>query len=126
MNPNKQEIVSPVAPLPAGTYAQAVRAGDYVFTSGQTARTRNGGVAEGSSPEDQCRQALTNLAAVAEAAGGSLDDAVKVTVYLGDFSWKAAFDAVYGEFVTGAARSTVRALPPSGQVEVDAILYIPQ
>lgn len=114
------------APSPAGPYNQAVRAGDFVFIAGQTARIPGGGLIEGA-PEDHCRQALKNLATVAAAAGGSLDNAVKVHVYLADLAWKPTFDAVYQEVVGGgAARSTVCAAPPTGHVEVDAILYLPQ
>lgn len=114
------------APIPAGPYNQAVRAGEFVFLAGQTARTSGGGLIEGT-PEDHCRQALTNLATVAAAAGGSLDNAVKVHVYLADLAWKPVFDAVYQQVVGGGpARSTVCAAPPTGHVEVDAILYLPQ
>lgn len=114
------------APTPAGPYNQAVCAGNFIFLAGQTARVPGGGLIDGA-PEDHCRQALTNLATVAAAAGGSLDNAVKVHVYLADLAWKPVFDAVYQDVVGGGpARSTVCAVPPTGYVEVDAILYLPQ
>lgn len=119
-------IATTAAPPPAGPYSQAVRAGDFVFLAGQTARTPEGAIADCSAREAQCRQALSNLAAVAVAAGGSLADAVKINVYLVDLSWKTAFDSVYAEMVGSTpARSTVCAAPPNGHVEVDATLYLP-
>lgn len=114
------------APTPSGPYSQAVRAGDFVFLAGQTARTSEGPLSSDASVERHCLQALSNLAAVAEAAGGSLGDAVKITVYLADLAWKPEFDTVYAQVVPGApARTTVRAEPPTGMVEVDAVLYLP-
>lgn len=121
-----ESVSTNAAPTPSGPYSQAVRAGDFVFLAGQTARTSDGPLSAETPREDHCRLVLSNLAAVAEAAGGSLGDAVKVTVYLGDLSWKPDFDAVYAQVVSGApARTTVRAEPPTGMVEVDAILYLP-
>lgn len=115
------------APTPAGPYSQIVRAGDLVFLAGQTARTPEGRIADVTDRAAQCRQALTNLGTLAATAGGSLADAVKVTVYLADLAWKQDFDAVYTELVgTTPARTTVRATPPTGGVEVDAILYLPE
>ncbi|WUH98207.1 RidA family protein [Spirillospora sp. NBC_00431] len=120
-------ISTPDAPAPAGPYSQIVRAGDFVFLAGQTARTPEGRVADGADRAAQCRQALTNLGALATAAGGSLADTVKVTVYLADLTWKQDFDAVYAELVGPTpARTTVCAAPPTGHVEVDAILYLPE
>lgn len=119
-------INTDAAPSPAGPYSQAVRAGDFVFLSGQTARTPGGMMADCTAREHHCRQALANLAAVATAAGGTLADAVKLTVYLSDLSWKEAFDAAYLDMVGNvAARATVCATPPNGHVEVEAILFLP-
>lgn len=121
-----QAVSSPDAPVPSGPYSQAARAGDFVFLAGQTAREP--GVAfDGSvTRKQQCRQVLRNLAALANAAGGSLADVVKVTVYLADLTWKQAFDEAYRECSQlAAARTTVCAAPPTGSVEVDAVLYLP-
>lgn len=120
-----EPISVPGNPAPAGPYSPAVRAGDFVFLAGQTARRPEGGIAEGA--EEQSRQAMANLDRVARAAGGTLADAVKVTVYLADLAWKATFDAVYAETPgLRAARTTVQGAPPNGSVEVDAILYLPR
>lgn len=120
-----ETVASENAPPPAGPYSQGVRAGDFVFLAGQTARTAAGPLPETAPRAEHCRQALENLAAVAAASGGTLNQAVKVNVYLADLSWKPDFDAVYAELVgSKPARSTVCAAPPTGMVEVDAVLYL--
>lgn len=123
--PSVVRIAAADAPPPAGPYVPAVRVGDFVFISGQTARRPGGGIPDCSDREGQCRQALMNLKTVARAAGGDLGDLVKVTVFLSDLSWKTVFDEVYAELVgSGAARSTVCAVPPNGHVEVEGILFL--
>jgi reactive intermediate/imine deaminase len=116
------------APAPIGPYSQAVRAGDTLYVSGmialdpKTAQLIEGGVAA------QAERVFANLAAIAAAAGGSLANAVKVTIYLTDL---ASFGAV-NEQMTRAfrepfpARATVgvRELPRGAAVEVDAVLYL--
>lgn len=122
------EVRTAQAPAPAGSYSQAVRAGSLVFLSGQTPRTPDG-IRHADAPfEDQVRIVMENLAAVADAAGASLADAVKVTVYLRDPGrTAAAFDRVYREHLRTAeplpARALVQSDLPNGEVEVEAILY---
>jgi 2-iminobutanoate/2-iminopropanoate deaminase len=77
----KQQISTDRAPQVGGSYSQGIRAGDFIFLSGQTPRNRDRMIINGSF-EDQVRRTLENLAAVAAAAGASLADAVKVNVYL--------------------------------------------
>lgn len=122
-----EAIAAAGAPAPAGSYSAAVRAGDFVFLAGQTPR-RPDGVRLLSEPFDvQVRQAMDNLQAVARAAGGTLADAVKVSVFLRPGCDTAAFDAIYREYVTDPL--PVRTLTVSdlaiGEVEVDAILHLP-
>jgi 2-iminobutanoate/2-iminopropanoate deaminase len=116
------------APPPAGTYSQAVSVGGLLFLAGQTPRLANGDRINDAPFEVQARQALDNLARVAEAAGASLTDAVKVTVYLKDpASQAAAFDGVYRRYIDTSvppARTTVQSDLPGYQVEVDAIICI--
>lgn len=113
------------APAAIGPYVQALRSQDWIFSSGQlgldpvTGKLVEGGVAE------QARQALANLAAVLEAAGGGLDCVLKTTVFLVDMADFPAMNAVYAE-AFGAhppARSTVAvaALPLGARFEIEAV-----
>lgn len=116
------------APAPIGPYNQAIRAGDYLFCSGQIALDPVTGELVGSDAATQARQAMRNLGAVLEAAGARFDDVVKTTIFLLDMNDFAAVNAVYAEsFGTlPPARSTVAvaALPKGGRVEVEAVAFI--
>jgi 2-iminobutanoate/2-iminopropanoate deaminase len=83
------------APIPTGPFNQAIRWGDLVFTSGQAGRNRETG--KMGDVADQARRCLANLSAVLEAAGTSLEHALKVTVYLRNVEDRDAFNAVYVE-----------------------------
>jgi 2-iminobutanoate/2-iminopropanoate deaminase len=117
------------APPAVGPYSHAVSANGFLYASGQLGLASDGsGLVEGG-VEAQARQALTNLAAVAEAGGSSLNDAVKVNVYLADMADFQAVNAVYSEFFTSdepPARAAVGVaqLPLGGLVEVDAIFAL--
>lgn len=121
----KRPVQTDQAAPPGGAYSQAIVAGDLVFLAGQTPFTPAGKKVEGSF-EDEARRALENLAAVAAAAGGSLDDAVRVGVYLRDMRNFAAMDALYREFFSEPlpARSTIQSDLPGFGIEVDAILSL--
>jgi len=124
----RRAIITASAPKPNGTYSQAIVAsGELVFISGQTARLLDGTRLQNVPFAEQARKVLENLNAVAGAAGLSLKDAVKVTVYLRDPTDNVEFDRVYAEFV--AAPPPARTLVQSGfvgfDVEVDAILAAP-
>ena len=116
------------APQAIGTYSQAVRAGDTVYLSGQiplvpaTMQMVEGDIAA------QVRQVFSNLAAVAAAAGGSLNDCVKVHVFLTDLVSFPVVNEVMAEFFTepypARAAIGVAALPRGAQVEVDAIMVL--
>jgi reactive intermediate/imine deaminase len=124
----KTPIHTARAPAAIGTYSQAVRAGDTVYLSGQipldptTMKVVEGG------PREQIVQVFENLAAVAEAAGGSLANAVKLTVYLTDLAHFALVNEIMAEYVTepypARAAIGVAQLPRGVAVEVDAILVL--
>ena len=112
------------APAAVGPYVHAVMTGDIVFTSGQLGLIPETGVlVEG--VEAQAEQAIKNLAAVLEAAGMTLANVVKTTVFLADINDFAAINAVYAKYFTGDApsRSCVQAaaLPKGGLFEIEAI-----
>ena len=115
------------APGAIGPYSQAMITGNLVFTSGQIAINPATGNVETETIEDQAKQVCENLKAVLEAAGSSLEKAVKTTCFLADMADFAAFNAVYGEYFTGKpARSCVAAkeLPKGVKCEVEVIAEV--
>ena len=115
------------APGAIGPYRQAMITGNLVFTSGQIAINPATGNVEAVTIEDQAKQVCENLKAVLEAAGSSLEKAVKTTCFLADMADFAAFNAVYGEYFTGKpARSCVAAkeLPKGVKCEVEVIAEV--
>jgi len=119
-----EKVETHLAPRAIGPYSQAVRAGGFVFVSGQIPLTPEGELLEGAF-EDQARQALSNLKAILEAAGSGLDRVVQVTAYLTDLNAFQAFNRVYAEFFTEPypARVVVGVaeLPKGAKVEVAAV-----
>jgi 2-iminobutanoate/2-iminopropanoate deaminase len=123
----KEIIKTDAAPAAIGPYSQAVRAGGFVFASGQipldpaTMQFGAGGVAE------QTEQVLKNLQAVLAAAGVGLEQVVKTTVFLADMNDFAAMNEVYGRFFTEnpPARATVQAarLPRDARVEIEVVAW---
>ncbi len=119
-------IHSDRAPAAIGPYSQAARAGNLVFFSGQIPLDpATGALVEGDITV-QARRAFDNLKAVCEAAGGTLDDILRVCLYLTDLSQFAAVNAVMGEYFNQPypARSTIEvsALPKGAVFEVDALM----
>ncbi len=116
------------APAAIGPYSQAVRAGDTVFLSGQVALDPISGLLIEGDVQAQARRAFENLRAVCEAAGGSMDDIVRVGLYLTDLDQFAAVNAVMAEYFQAPypARSTIEvsALPRGAQFEVDAVMVL--
>ena len=92
-----QPVVLQDVPPPVGAYSSGVRAGDFVFISGQVPRNPRTGALIGDDVESQTRQVLKNVQAVLEAAGASLSDLVAVTVYLQDIGDWGRFNDVYKE-----------------------------
>ncbi len=112
----------------SGAYSQAIRAGDFVFVSGQGPLDPGTLEVLGETIEEQTEQTLRNLAAIAEAAGGSLDDAVKVSVFLSSIDLFPAFNATYERIFSSTprpARTTTGAELRNILVEIDAVLYLP-
>ena len=121
-----KEARSDAAPAPVGPYSQAVEHDGWIFASGQIPLDPASGELVGGEIEHQARQVLSNLRAVLEAAGASLDDVVRTTIYLIDLSHFPRVNAVYAEHFTAEprpARATVQvaALPLGAAVEIDAI-----
>ena len=121
-------IHSDRAPAAIGPYSQATRAGNLVFFSGQIPLDPATGDLVGGDIAAQARRAFDNLKAVCEAAGGTMDDIVRVGLYLTDLAEFAAVNAVMGEYFAqaDAGRSTVevRALPKGAAFEVDAVMVL--
>jgi 2-iminobutanoate/2-iminopropanoate deaminase len=113
------------APAAIGPYSQAIALGDLIFCSGQVALDPASGELTGDDVRAQTRRALENLSGVLRAAGSSLADVVKTTVFLVDMGDYAAMNEVYGEFFSSEppARSAiaVAALPRGARVEIEAI-----
>lgn len=124
----RQAISTPQAPAAIGPYSQAVRAGSTVYLSGQIALDPASGQMTGGGFEAEAQRVFENLKAVATAAGGSLDDAVRVTIYLTDLANFPLVNQIMAEHFQPPypARATVgvAALPRGAQVEVDAILML--
>lgn len=125
----RRVIKSSDAPGPGGFYSQAIASGDLLFCSGQIALDpKTGQMVEGGI-EAETERVLANLTAVLAAAGASLADVVKTTVYLADFSEFQAMNAVYVRaFPTDPpARATVgvSALPRGAKIELEAIARLP-
>lgn len=118
-------IHTPSAPAAVGPYSQAVRAGNFIFTAGQIGLDPATGLIVEGGVEAQAQQVMANLAAVLAAAGSSLDQAVKTTIFLTDMAHFAAVNAVYGAAFSASppARSTVAvlALPKGALVEIEVI-----
>ena len=122
---SSQVIHTDQAPKAIGPYSQAQRVGDFIFTAGQVGLDpQSGQIVEGGI-QGQTRQVLNNLSAVLEAAGSSLANVVKTTVFVQDLGEFAQMNTVYAEFFpeTRPARSTVQVagLPRGALVEIECI-----
>ena len=121
----KQQIQTKNAPAAIGPYSQAIKAGGFVFVSGQLPIDPETGevVAGGITEQTEC--VLKNLAAVLEAAGSGLDKVVKTTVFLADMNEFSGMNEVYATFFTNPApaRITIAAagLPRDARVEIEAV-----
>ena len=128
--PHHREAVTALnAPAAIGPYSHAVRTGGLLFCSGQIPLHPDSGDLVGDTPAEQARRCLENLEAVAAAAGASLADAVRMTVYMTDLGAFAEVNDVYGSFFAGEPPARVAigvaALPRGAQVEIDAVVALP-
>ncbi|MEV4629468.1 RidA family protein [Micromonospora sp. NPDC049523] len=122
----KKVIVADRAAPPGGPYSHAVVAGDFAYLAGACPVHPDGTWVTGDFVE-QARAAFTNLARVAEAAGGTLSDAVRVGVYLRDFADFPAMNEIYVEFFGTEnlpARTTLPVALQGFDIEIDAVLYL--
>jgi len=125
----KEQISSEKAPKALGPYSAGIRIGSLVYTAGQlgiipaTGDLALGGI------EAETRQALENISAILAAAGTSMSQVVKTTVFLRDMNDFARMNNIYAEFFSAPfpARSTIQvaALPKGGAVEIEAIAILP-
>jgi 2-iminobutanoate/2-iminopropanoate deaminase len=125
----RQRIATNRAPRAAGAYSQAIRAGDFVFIAGQGPIDPHTGEVRGHTIEEQTERTLRNLEAIAQAAGGSLGDVVKVSAFLASIDDFPAYNATYERIFDvepRPARTTTGAQLLNILVEIDAVLYLPQ
>jgi 2-iminobutanoate/2-iminopropanoate deaminase len=118
-------IHTPDAPAPSGGYSQGILAGGFLFLSGQGPFDAAGELVDGSI-EAQVRQVFANLQAVAEAAGASLSQTVRVGVYLSDLEHFEVMDRVYREIFAEPrpARTTIQSAIAGFDVEADAVVLV--
>ncbi|HLS54035.1 MAG TPA: RidA family protein [Tissierellaceae bacterium] len=113
------------APKAVGPYSQGVKAGNIIFTSGQLPIDPETGEMSQADIQEQTRLCLENVKAVLEAAGASLEDVVKVTVFVTDMGQFGQINEIYGEYFSKhkPARSLVEVskLPLGGQIEIEAV-----
>ncbi len=119
-----QIISTPDAAQAIGPYSQAIKAGGFIFTSGQIALKPDGEFVAGG-VEAQARQVLQNLAAILKEAGATLQDAVKTTIFLADMGDFAAVNEIYaaafGEHKPARSTVQVAKLPKGALVEIEVI-----
>ncbi|MBK5935942.1 RidA family protein [Halorhodospira halophila] len=127
---SRETIHTEAAPAAIGPYSQAVRAGDFVYISGQIPLDPQTGELVGADMHSQVARVFENLGAVAEAAGGTLADAVRIAIYLTDLSHFALVNEVMTQYLSepypSRAALGVAALPNGAAVEMDAVLYLPR
>ncbi len=125
----KQIITAGNAPKPIGPYSVAIKAGPFLFCSGQLGLDPESGNIVAGGVEAETRQACINVKSVLEAGGTNLLNVVKTTVFLRDMNDFAKMNAVYGEFFgeQSPARSAVQAaaLPKFAAVEIEVIALVP-
>ena len=125
---DRQVVSTSNAPAAVGPYSQAIQISPLVYTAGQLGMDPETKTLVGGGIQAQTRQALKNLKAVLEAAGSSLEQVVKTTVFLQDINDFRAMNEVYAEFfkTDPPARSAVEAaaLPLGGMVEIEAVAVV--
>jgi 2-iminobutanoate/2-iminopropanoate deaminase len=129
MSDQRQPITALGAPAAVGPYSHAVRAAGLLFCSGQIPLDPDTNEIVGDTPAEQATRCLRNLEAVCAAAGTTLGDAVRVTVYMTDLGAFAAVNEAYAKFFPADPPARVAigvsALPKGAQVEIDAVVALP-
>jgi len=124
----KSAIRSDQAPKAIGPYSAGIKIGNFVYTAGQLGLDPNSGELTPGGVEAQTRRALENISNILHAAGGTMENIVKTTVFLQDMNDFARMNSVYASFFdsTPPARSTVQVagLPKGGLVEIEAIAIL--
>ena len=124
----RETVSTDKAPKAIGPYAQAIKAGKFIYTAGQIPIDPQSGNLIAGGIAEQTRQVLENLKAVLEAAGSSLEKVVKATVFLKNMADFTVLNEVYGEYLGAAkpARSTVAVaeLPRGALVEIDFVALV--
>ena len=122
----KDILKSTKAPAPVGPYSQAIRFGEFIYTSGQVGLNSEGKFVSGD-VQDQTKQTLENLKNILEDNGSSLDNVIKTTVYLRDMNDFKPMNEIYAEYFGSSlpARSTVAVagLPLDAKVEIEVIAF---
>jgi 2-iminobutanoate/2-iminopropanoate deaminase len=124
----KQVICTKSAPTPVGPYSQAIKVGQFIFTSGQAALDpKTGKVATGDF-KTQVRRSLENIKAILEAAGATMEDVIKATVLINDMKNWSLLNEVWVEYFKGSlpARTCIQAGGLDSAVEIDVIAFIPK
>jgi len=122
----KQRISTTTGAQPVGAYSQGLRAGDFVFVSGQGPLDPKTGKVVGASIEEQTTRVLENIKAILEAGNASMADVVKVSAHLSDMSLFDRYNRVYASYFPDPkpTRTTVGSQLPGILVEIDAIAYV--
>jgi 2-iminobutanoate/2-iminopropanoate deaminase len=122
----KQQISTTTGAQPVGAYSQGLRAGDFVFVSGQGPLDPKTGKVVGDTIEEQTARVLENIKAILEAGGASMADVVKVSAHLRDMSLFERYNRVYASYFPDPkpTRTTVGSQLPGILVEIDAIAYL--
>ena len=129
MSHHREPVTALNAPAAVGPYSHAVRTGGLLFCSGQIPLDPDSGELVGATPAEQASQCLVNLQAVCAAAGATLADSVRLTVYMTDLGAFAEVNEAYAAFFENDPPARVAigvaALPRGAQVEIDAVVAMP-
>ncbi|MFC2164644.1 RidA family protein [Acidobacteriota bacterium] len=125
--PKKEVIIPEGGAPPLAPYSPGIRFGNLVYTSGQIGLDPKTGKLVSSSLEEEVRQAMVNLVKILDAAGSSLTQAIKITVYIKDIADYPIVNRIYGEFFLKdpPARAIIQGMLPAGaSVEFDAVAFV--
>jgi 2-iminobutanoate/2-iminopropanoate deaminase len=123
---SKQQITTTTGASPVGAYSQGLRAGGFIFVSGQGPLNPLTGQVVGTTIEEQTARVLENIKAILEAGGATMADVVKVSAHLSDLSLFQRYNTVYASYFPDPkpTRTTVGSHLPGILVEIDAIAYV--